>query len=74
MDVNDRSPSVPNLGPISCSSIFQRRASKESLLSSYIKFEDYDNLSLLSLNENSFEIISYVPNYDRKVEQRYLLV
>lgn len=46
----DKSPMIPDLGPIHLSNLFQRRTeSKELLSDSYVKFEDYDNLSVLSL-------------------------
>lgn len=61
----DRSPSIPLIGAISESSLLQRRAnSKEGLDISYYRYDEYDNISLVSLspktvqkpqnNQNSF--------------------
>lgn len=61
---------VPDLGPIQLSNLFQRRAeSKELLSDSYVKFEDYDNLSELSFDQHVPEFIS-VPPYYVKNERR----
>lgn len=81
MSNNDKSPLIPDLGPINLSNLFQRRAeSKEQLLSeSYVKFEDYDNLSLLSIesldNQRTHEYISVPQNCvknNRKNDDRCL--
>lgn len=65
----DKSPLVPDLGPIQLSNLFQRRAeSKELLSESYVKFDDYDNLSQLSLEydmENASEGVRVTPGHDR---------
>lgn len=67
----DKSPLIPDLGPIQLSTLFQRRTeSKELLSDSYVKFEDYDNLSLLSLesldNHSVPELISVPQIYVTK--------
>lgn len=67
----DISPLIPDLGPLHLSSLFQRRTeSKELLSDSYVKFEDYDNLSVLSfdsLNNHQLPDLITVPqNYEAK--------
>lgn len=50
----DKSPLVPNMGPVNLGQVFKRRFdSKETLSDSYMKFEDYDNLSVLSVGSVS---------------------
>lgn len=48
----DKSPEIPDMGPVYLSNLFKRRASstKNLVSDSYVKFEDYDNLSLLSID------------------------
>lgn len=47
----DNSPVIPLIGAISESSLLQRRAvSKETLHEMYYRYDDYDNVSLLSLS------------------------
>lgn len=66
----DKSPLVPDLGPVHLSNLFQRRlSSKEMLSDSYIRFEDYDNLSELSVGslstvEFSHEFMTVSPLFD----------
>lgn len=46
----DNSPVIPIIGSISQSSLLQRRAtSKETLHDTYYRYDEYDNVSLLSL-------------------------
>lgn len=46
----DSSPKVPEVGSISQSSLLRRRAtSKEALDGTYYRYDEYDNVSLLSL-------------------------
>lgn len=66
----DKSPLVPDIGPIHLSTLFQRRTeSKELLSDSYVKFEDYDNLSVLSFdsidNQHIPDLITVPPNYSK---------
>lgn len=52
----DSSPLVPAMGSISQSSLLQRRAtSKEALDDTYYRYDEYDNVSLLSLTPRVIE-------------------
>lgn len=52
----DRSPSIPLIGAITESLLIQRRTnSKEELEPSYYRYDEYDNISLVSLTPKRVE-------------------
>lgn len=52
----DISPIIPSIGSISESTLLQRRAtSREALDETYYKYDEYDNVSLISLNPRVME-------------------
>lgn len=47
----DKSPEIPDMGPLTMSNLFKRRfGSKDTVSDSYMKFEDYDNISVTTID------------------------